>query len=221
MADKFRLYQVEEVQLALLKSNPPQLSVSVIGWATSSGWRDAELVPMEKTLSPDGILDLDFVAVPPDGISLTMLTRVAASLVWPDAVERLVGVKIYARGGDVIQLLPQPAGNGGAQAFATTLAVGEEDRPPQTTLRLGEEGPFPSTRAIGEEGPTTFALGEEGLFPKTWRRGEEGPWPKTMRLGEEGPKPWFGESDPRGESGSTIGGEDWDWPGNDTDPFGR
>lgn len=224
MAKKFRLFSIDDVQLALLKSNPPKLSVSVSGWATSSGWRDADLAPMEKILSPDGILDLDFVAVPPDGISMPVLTRMSANMIWEADVERLVGVKIYARSGDVIEMVGGHSGGIAEQAenVATTLAIGEEDRPPMTTLRLGEEGPRPTTWRIGEEGPfpTTKRLGEEGPWPKTLRIGEEGP--KTMAIGEEGPKPWFGESDPRTEGPSGPRGEDWDWPDRDDfDPFGR
>ena len=74
----------------------------------------------------------------------------------------------------------------------TTIAVGEEEpaaaasaRPPLTTLAVGEEGPGPTTLAVGEESqPTTYMLGEEG--PTTLAIGEEGPPMTTLRLGEEG-----------------------------------
>lgn len=78
----------------------------------------------------------------------------------------------------------------------TTLRVGEERAPtlvfgenPPTTLRRGEEGPWPTTMALGEEGPgpTTLALGEEGPGPTTLALGEEGPNPTTFAIGEEGP----------------------------------
>ncbi len=84
----------------------------------------------------------------------------------------------------------------------TTIAVGEEEptaaaaRPPLTTLAVGEEGPGPTTLAVGEESqPTTYMLGEEGST--TLAIGEEGP--TTLRYGEEGPT-----TDAIGEEGPTT-----------------
>lgn len=216
MAKKIRLFDVEEIQFAWLKSDPPKLSVSVTGNATTAGWSDAELVPLEKTLSADGILDLEFVANPPKGRVPQVLTRMSANTVWESDVERLVGVNIHVRTGEVLRMLGEQsqefagsfeAGFDGGSGF-TTMAVGEEGpgpgpttmalgeegpRPGPTTLAVGEEGPRPgpTTLAVGEEGPrpTTFALGEESPGGSTLRLGEEGPIPSTRRLGEEGPFP--------------------------------
>ena len=223
MAKKIRLFSISDIQLAILKSNPPQLSVTVSGQATSSGWSNVDLAPLEKTLSPDGILDLDFVGEPPDGISNPVLSPVVAHHIWTSDVERLVGVKVYSRSGDVVHLLHQleDANLGG---FASTLALGEEG-PPVTTLAFGEEG-GPSTRAIGEEGfPTTKRLGEEGPWtfprengPTTLAIGEEGP---TWRRGE-GPKGFVGETDPRIDDPKPPFGEQGDWfDPDDFNPFGR
>jgi hypothetical protein len=70
---------------------------------------------------------------------------------------------------------------------ATTLALGEEDKPVRTTLAVGEEGrnkpkpPPVTTQAVGEENrpPITRAVGE----------GEKPIKRTTMRVGEEGGKP--------------------------------
>ncbi|WP_287518329.1 hypothetical protein [Okeania sp. SIO2C2] len=76
-----------------------------------------------------------------------------------------------------------------SQAQPTTLAYGEEEGPQPTTQALGEEGPQPTTQALGEEGPqpTTQALGEEGPQPTTQALGEEEPQATTLAYGEEGP----------------------------------
>ncbi|MGH1542858.1 MAG: hypothetical protein ACRBHB_20735 [Arenicella sp.] len=172
---KKQLFSISSINLHILESEPPKLSVSVSGFATTTGWTQPELLPLEKKLSADGILDLDFVATPPSGISAPVMTPISAELIWEGDVERLIGVKVYSRSGDQIQLLPPAGGHASAAGpIFTTLAIGEEH--PPTTLSIGEEG-NPTTLRIGEEGnPTTLMFGEEA-----------GP----------GPKPFFGETDPR------------------------
>lgn len=246
MAEKIRLFDAQSIQLSVMKSNPPQLCVAVVGHATSVGWSEAELVPLEKTLSPDGILDLDFVAKPPDEpVTLPQMTIMAANTVWSDSVERLVGVNVHTRSGEVLQLLATPGvatpeGVAAAAAAAPaqagfpsvvnpiaqlpTIPIGEGGPTPTTWWRVGEEGPVPKTWwRWGEEGPvpkTWWRPGEEGPLPKTLALGEEGP--KTLALGEDGPKPNFGETDPRAEAGTGPFGEDINIPDvGDIDPFGR
>jgi hypothetical protein len=214
MAAKIRLFSIAAIELRLLKSDPPQLGVVVHGYAVSTGWTDAELVPLERKLSADGILDLDFVATPPADISLPALTPQTAELIWTADVNRLVGVRVVSRTGDVVQLLvqqPEPAEGRTTQiagesqhphfaagrSGATTDAVGEEGPDPAmaapTTLALGEEGGF-TTTMLGEGGggypPTTLMLGEEGggLPPTTQMLGEGGGGlpPTTQMVGEGG-----------------------------------
>lgn len=220
MAKQVRLFSITDIKLAVLESNPPQLAVSVTGLSTTSGWKNVELVPLEKTLSPDGILDLDFVGEPPSGKTMQVLTPVAASVVWTQDVDRLVGVKVYSRSGDVTRLRVELAKN--FTELATTLAVGEEGDGPTTKAR-GEEMPFPKTMMVGEEGPT-LAWGEH---PTTFRFGEEWPtvpWgegPKTMRIGEEGPKLARGETSPTvDDPKAPMGEDDWFDPA-EFNPFGR
>ncbi len=191
-----RIFQVDSVEIQVAESDPPQAVITVHGTATTPGWTNVRLDPLEKTLSADGIFDLELVGEPPDGIVPQVLTGVMASFVLKKDVERLVGVKVDARTNSVTQLLQHvlqaSAGRVAGPAF-TTFAVGEET---PTTLALGEEGgPVPTTLALGEEGgptPTTLALGEEGgPIPTTLRFGEEG-GPKTAFIAEENPKTVFG-----------------------------
>jgi len=93
-----------------------------------------------------------------------------------------------------------------ARKPAITQRVGE-DRPPISTLALGEETVW-TTLMLGEEGPTHFYgehpthllgehpttlvfPGEEHPHPTTLVPGEEGPGggPTTLAVGEEGPHP--------------------------------
>lgn len=195
-----KLLSVQSIQLGGGNSED-SVSVFVTGLAVTTGWRDIELVPLEKELSSDGILDLEFVGVPPKEPSIQVLTPVSASLLWKGDVKRLVGINVHSRSGAHIHLLPGP---GGPQP--TTFALGEEG-PGPTTMAMGEEGPLPTTFAIGEEGPTptTMFFGEEGPGPTTLAFGEEGPGPgpgpapTTLMFGEEGPDPTtlaFGEEGP-------------------------
>ena len=205
---KVRIFSVQSVQLNVLKSNPPQLSVSATGFATTPLWSEPELRPLEDTLSPDGILDLEFVAVPPDQIVSQVLSPIAASTVWTNDVDRVIAVRIVSRTNDPITFLrrdedgasTRAVGEEGPSATSpermfTTFALGEET---PTTLATGEEGHWPTTLAIGEETPTTFALGEEGPWPTTFAVGEEGA--KTLAIGEEAGVPGMG-------GGKTVVGE--------------
>lgn len=251
MAKKQQLFSISNIHLGILKSDPPKLSVTVSGLATTSGWENSELKPLEKKLSADGILDLDFIAEPPDGISLQVLSPITAHLIWEEDVERLVGVKVYSRTEDQVQLLQSIRGGELSpemlENMLTTLAIGEEGNPP-TTLLKGEEGDLPTTERVGEEAapPTTLAFGEEGNPPTTWLRGEEGSPPTTLMFGEEGnppttwlqgeegggstfrigeegpgPKPFFGETDPRVDDPGPIEIDPRFIPRGPRNPFGR
>jgi hypothetical protein len=176
--------------------------VTVHGYAVTSGWTDPALVPLEKKLSADGILDLDFVGTPPDSINMPVLSPQTAELVWSDDVDRLVGVRVVSRTGDVVRLIDRQAAQATTPASETTQIAGEGQHPHfaaaamagggATTMATGEEGPPPiSTMATGEETMmTTLMLGEEGggLPPTTHLLGEEhhGYPPTTLMLGEEG-----------------------------------
>ncbi len=101
------IYSISNVILSILPSDPPQLAINVTGMATTPGWWNPELIPLEQELSPDGILDLAFVAEPPQGLVFQALTPISASIVIRENVDRIVGVRIVARSGDRFALLRQ------------------------------------------------------------------------------------------------------------------
>ena len=141
-----RVYEVDKVRLSILKSNPPKLSIVAIGKVTSTGWRNPQLNPLEAKLSPDGILDVEFVADPPSGVSLPVLTEIVADLLWEGDVERVIGVRVVARTNEKTEIIQQADD-------LTTLAIGEETRGFLTTHALGEEDFPPRKWWIGETNP--------------------------------------------------------------------
>jgi len=199
MAARVRLFSIVAVELELRKSDPPQLAVAVHGYAVSTGWTDPKLVPLERKLSADGILDLDFVATPPDLVNLPQLTPQTAELAWTDDVNRLVGVRVVSRTNEIVRLVPpyhgatttEPVGEESTQIVGeaphphyavseealrrfTTLALGEETLPSLVTGRVGEQQVIETTTLLGEEG----ALPPSGGYP-----------PPTAMVGEQGPGP--------------------------------
>lgn len=77
-----RVYTVDKVDCALLKSNPPALAIRADGWVNSSGWSNAHLSEWVYITPPgDGILDLDFIAKKPEGFVIWVVTPVHADLI--------------------------------------------------------------------------------------------------------------------------------------------
>jgi hypothetical protein len=177
---------VESVDLYVIKTAPPKLAITAHGYVSTSGWRDStlEIVDPATELSPDGVLDLNFMAEPPGGISLQVLTPVTASFVWEQDADKVVAVRVVARTNEKTQLVTRPV---------------------FTTFALGEETPvFPTPRHV-----TTFIFGEES--PSTpWPRLEQVP---TGFAGEHWPPTDPRIDDPANPQLSGIGGEGDPGPG--------
>jgi hypothetical protein len=193
-----RILSVESVSIQIGPSDPPNAVITAQGLATTAGWTNVRLNPLEKKLSADGIFDLELVGDTPDGIVPQILTPVQGSFMMKEDVARLVGVRIEARSNHLTHLIPtQTAATAAAKTSFlaeegfTTFALGEEGGPQPTTILGGEEGGGPSggpkTAAVAEEGKT-FHVAEEG---KTLFQGEEGP--KTAAIAEEGKTFMFAE----------------------------
>lgn len=75
-----RVYSVDEVQieaLMVIPEAPPAIVISARGWVTTSGWTHPDLTPWVYIAPPaDGILDLDFVATPPTGFVLQVMSKI-------------------------------------------------------------------------------------------------------------------------------------------------
>lgn len=222
-----RILEVQQIKYSYLKSMPSKLMIEARGIVSTMGWSDIKLVPMEKKLSDDGILDLEFVGKPPKEAAGQKITEVMASILIEDDVEKIHGILVHARTNNLLQMIGEVASSVSTDFefqkydHVTTMVVGEEDKfPPITTFEIGEEGKSPflgeegKSPYLGEEGKSPFKgeetktlhIGEEGKSPfmgeegKTFKLGEEG---KTFKLGEEGKSPLFGEESESwgGESG--------------------
>ena len=175
-----KIYCITSVEVIRISDNPLALSVRAQGLAATSGWTNPKL---DAVATPPGdlILEFNFEADPPSGISLPVLTPIAASAeVEPS--HPVAGVIVYGRTNSITVHVSQftassPAAQATNAAF-TTLIAGEEH---PTTYVFGEE--HPTTLPIGEEHPTTFIVGEE--HPTTLAVGEE--HPTTLIAGEENP----------------------------------
>jgi hypothetical protein len=205
------IFEVTHVTVIKASSSPLKLEIHASGFAATSGWTNPKLDPV-ATPPGDPILEFNFDATPPDGISLPVLTPIqAATEVEPP--NPVAGVTVIARTNRITihasqfssgQFTTHIAGEEHPTTEAigpgslTTLIAGEEHPTTQavgeehpTTLAVGEEGPTtliageenPTTQAIGEEHPTTLAVGEE--HPTTLIAGEE--HPTTQAIGEEHP----------------------------------
>lgn len=61
-----KILDVTNVQLAIEKTNPPNLVILASGNVTTGGWSNGQLIPYVYVQPPaDGIWEFDFVADPP------------------------------------------------------------------------------------------------------------------------------------------------------------
>ncbi|MCM0147412.1 hypothetical protein KCN56_02365 [Photobacterium galatheae] len=106
MAAETKLFQVSDIKMVLLKSNPPQLEVTVYGDTTTSGWKNVRLNPFVYVITPmDGIYEFDFVAVPPEGPAAQVITPVEASYTILSVPNELKGIRVYALSNQMEKLL--------------------------------------------------------------------------------------------------------------------
>lgn len=116
-----KIFSVDLVNLALIKSRPPGLVVAADGRATSSGWTGPTLVGLIHAAPPaDGIQEFEFVADSPrpGTIVLPVLTRIHAEAIrtpidianyW-GAGQPLVGVRCIADENSKTALLAERKG---------------------------------------------------------------------------------------------------------------
>jgi len=96
---KAKVDSVKKVEVALLKSKPPKLSIKAEGEVPTGGWSAGELVAFVYVQPPpDGIYDFDFVAKPPPAGSVVtqVVSPISAEKVLNDIPKGLRGVRIHA-----------------------------------------------------------------------------------------------------------------------------
>ncbi|HWN69578.1 MAG TPA: hypothetical protein VNM90_18175, partial [Haliangium sp.] len=91
-----RVMQVVAADLARLKGDPDQLTLTAVGTVPTLGWSNARLVPhVYVQAPPDGIWGFDFVARPPSGPAAQAIGKVSACVTLPAAKVRS-GIRIHA-----------------------------------------------------------------------------------------------------------------------------
>lgn len=91
---------VASVNISLLKSNPPKLVITSSGFVSTSGWSNGRLEPRYYIDFPqDGIQDFDFVADPPEGMALMVISGIAAKPVEWDSppLDKLRGIRVHSQ----------------------------------------------------------------------------------------------------------------------------
>ena len=91
------VYNIVSVELALLKSFPPQLLITSVGTVRSGGWKNGTLDLVQYIVPPaDGIQEINFLAEPPQGSAIDVLLPIPALTVISDIPEWLKGVRVIS-----------------------------------------------------------------------------------------------------------------------------
>lgn len=91
-----KIFEIWEVNIKELKTDPSQLAVEAIGEVNSGGWKNPALVPSNPP-SKDGVYHYDFVAERPSGIVTRNMERVVASLRIAPKPADLKGIVIHTQ----------------------------------------------------------------------------------------------------------------------------
>lgn len=91
---------VESVEIVILKSNPPQWQIHASGTASTPGWTNPELVVamvLGPELPEDGVIDLIFMAEPPQGIVPQVLASISGYGLIESPASGTRGVRVKAK----------------------------------------------------------------------------------------------------------------------------
>jgi len=121
-----RVLSVDEVRvefLMVIPENPPAISVVASGRVVTLGWAHPDLGPWMYIVPPqDGILDLDFVALPPTvGIVIPIVCPIAVGKAFP-VPTWVRGVRVHAATNCIEAMLGEGALN--------TMASKKDDKSP-------------------------------------------------------------------------------------------
>ena len=91
------VYTVDDAQVAIMKSDPPQISITAEGTVRTTGWSKARLEPhFYVHPPPDGIYGFEFLATPPDGPAGDAITPIKSEEYTAEMPEGFKGVRIHA-----------------------------------------------------------------------------------------------------------------------------
>jgi len=181
-----RVLQIVNIAAQVQKGKSPTLQVEALGITANAGWAEFKLLPTEKKVGADGILDLELVGTQPKSkITTPPEFPISASIIWTDGVEGIVGVRIVARTNEQTMLLSQYSrGRSTLRTAQTHFSAGV--KPPETDTEEPDEPP-----TLLEEPPTFLehepSYGIEGL--PTGEKNEQLPTfaEEFPTIGEESP----------------------------------
>ncbi len=150
LPDASLVYQVDNVDLFILKTQPPSLHITAFGETRSSGWTSPQLAPRLPLVPPaDGIWDFDFIAMPPaSGTIVTpALAPITADVLWPSMPPDARGVRVHAATNSVEALLVDGAAVKSAPAVsdASYAEIGIELTEP---VIVNKQPPTPKTSLL-------------------------------------------------------------------------
>jgi|GEM_PF-4829033 len=93
------VYAVDMVDVDVAESHPPQYAIRACGRVTTSGWGPAWLRPIPTKKPPkDGVYEFEFVAIPPSGIALQVISPIATpTQLWrPADGGEVKGIRVIA-----------------------------------------------------------------------------------------------------------------------------
>ena len=91
------IYKLNSIDLAVIKTNPPKLQINALGMVRTSGWKNPTLKPRVYIQEPpDGIWEFDFVADPPTGIALQIVSPIGCSYLYEGDFSKWNGVRIIS-----------------------------------------------------------------------------------------------------------------------------
>jgi hypothetical protein len=104
---------VERVEYAFLLRYPPYLHVRAEGRVDTEGWSDAELrIRVRESPVSGGMLELDFVALPPAEAGINAPTLIQAEITWEEDVYQIRGVRVHSATGSMKKVFAEDsAGN--------------------------------------------------------------------------------------------------------------
>lgn len=105
-----KIHSITNLEVSLLKSNPPRLYIKARGLTSSSAWTNIELVPHIYVTPPaDGIVEIDFMGLPPKGVRNPYLEKVIAPPLVSEIPEWLKGIRVITETNSMEYLYTGPA----------------------------------------------------------------------------------------------------------------
>lgn len=121
--EKELVANVYTIDYAILKGIPPGLNIRVTGDVISGGWSEPELHRRSGQLA-DGILELEFIAVPPSGPATDVISTIRAEATVED-MKGIRGVRISSKNNTLTSIFSSGWGQ-----FRTIEQRGLHDPPP-------------------------------------------------------------------------------------------